>query len=129
MEDYDEASNDDADLHDIQAALAAVSHHNPVTVEDMSEEMCIQVHDSDFKDTLSNMESSVEIKGITPFEDDDTQKENENDQAARMNFVCYRPPPFSLFRTAPWIGHDDDPKTVEGFLNCGVFCQYLAWKY
>ena len=117
MEDYDEASNDDADLHDIQAALAAVSHHNPVTVEDMSEEMCIQVHDSDFEDTLSNMESSVEKEGITPFEDDDTQKENENDQVAGMNFVRYRPPPFLLFRTAPWIGRDDDPKIVKGFLN------------
>ena len=97
--------------------LLWLSHHNPVTVEDMSEEMCIQVHDSDFDDTLSNMESSVEIEGITPFEDDDTQKENETDQADRMNFVCYRPPPFSQFRTASWMGRDDDPKIVEGFLN------------
>ena len=112
--DCEQASDEDVHLLEVEAALTAISHHNPIAVVDVDKEC--HFPDPDFEDSFEDTEALLQIEGVTPF-DDSTHLETEIDQAAKMNFLRYSPPPFLLFRTAPWIGRDDDPKVVEGFLS------------
>ncbi len=92
--DCEQVSDEDVDLLEIKAALTAISHHDPITVIDASKECHIQ--DPDFEDSFDDREATVHIEGVTPF-DDSTQLEIKTDQAAKMNFLRYSPPPFLLF--------------------------------
>ena len=117
MNEYEEASDEDTDLLDVQIALTAISHNDPIFVSGADRDE--QWDESDFEDSFDMvLENSVEIEGIVPLDDTcSTELEIETDQAEKMKFVRYSLPPFLLFRTALWMGRDDDHKVVEGFIN------------
>ena len=56
--DCEEASDEDADLLEVEAALTAISHHGPISVLDISREY--RVDDPDFEDGIVDLQTVAE---------------------------------------------------------------------